>query len=53
MPRGNKSNYSSKQKRQADHIAKSYEDKGTSKDQAERIGWSTVNKETGGARGKE
>lgn len=47
MPRGDKSSYSSKQKRQADHIEKSYENKGRSKDEAERIAWSTVNKETG------
>ena len=52
MPRGDKSNYSSKQKRQADHIEKTYEGKGRGKDEAERIAWSTVNKESGGAKKK-
>lgn len=46
MPRGDKSNYSAKQKRQADHIEKSYESKGRGKDEAEKIAWSTVNKKT-------
>lgn len=52
MPRGDKSSYSAKQKRQAEHIEKSYEGKGHSKDEAERIAWSTVNKESGGAKKK-
>lgn len=52
MSRGDKSSYTSKQKRQADHIEKSYETKGRSKDEAERIAWSTVNKESGGGRKK-
>lgn len=52
MPRGDKSSYSAKQKRQAEHIEDSYESKGVSKKKAERIAWSTVNKESGGARGK-
>ena len=52
MPRGDKSSYSSKQKRQAEHIEKSYEEKGRSKEDAGRIAWSTVNKETGGGRKK-
>lgn len=53
MPREDKSNYSSKQKRQASHIEKSYEEKGRSKDEAERIAWSTVNKESCGAKKKQ
>lgn len=52
MPRGDKSSYSDKQKRQAHHIEKSYESKGRSKDDAERIAWSTVNKESSGKRKK-
>jgi plasmid stabilization system protein ParE len=50
MPRGDKSAYSDKQKRQAEHIEKSYEHKGTSKHEAERRAWATVNKETGGGK---
>ncbi len=48
MPRGDKSSYSDKQKRQAEHIEDSYESRGTSKGEAERRAWATVNKETGG-----
>ena len=36
MPRGDKSSYSSKQKRQAEHIEKGYEKRGTSKSEAKR-----------------
>jgi plasmid stabilization system protein ParE len=50
MPRGDKSAYSSKQKRQAEHIEEDYERKGTSKKEAERRAWATVNKESGGGR---
>jgi hypothetical protein len=46
---GNKSAYSKNQQDMAKHIEKSYEDKGSSKEHAERIAWSTVNKRTGGA----
>jgi len=52
MARGSKTSYSSKQKRQADHIEKSYEKRGVSKDEAKERAWRTVNKETGGAKGK-
>jgi hypothetical protein len=48
MPRGDKSSYSDKQKRQAHHIEKSYENKGVSKDEAEERAWRTVNKEKSG-----
>src|SRR5580765_7343468 len=48
MPRGDKSSYSNKQKRQAEHIEEGYEDRGISKDEAERRAWATVNKITGG-----
>lgn len=48
MPRGDKSSYSSKQKRKASHIEESYEDRGVSKPEAKRRAWATVNKESGG-----
>src|SRR5258708_40108692 len=48
MPRGDKSSYTNKQKRQAEHIEEGYEDRGVAKQEAERRAWATVNKETGG-----
>lgn len=48
MPRGDKSSYTDKQKRQAEHIEQGYEDHGTSHAEAERRAWATVNKESGG-----
>ncbi len=48
MPRGDKSKYTDKQERKADHIAESYESRGVSEDEAERRAWATVNKEDGG-----
>ncbi|HEX8181512.1 MAG TPA: hypothetical protein VF525_18370 [Pyrinomonadaceae bacterium] len=50
MPRGDKSSYTDKQKRQAEHIEEGYEQRGTSKEEAERRAWATVNKETGGGK---
>lgn len=50
MPRGDKSKYTDKQKRQAEHIEDSYERRGASKDGAERRAWATVNKESGGGK---
>jgi plasmid stabilization system protein ParE len=50
MPRGDKSSYTSKQKRQAEHIEKGYEKKGVSEKESERRAWATVNKETGGGK---
>lgn len=50
MPRGDKSAYTDKQKRQAEHIEKGYEKRGLPKDEAERRAWATVNKETGGGK---
>lgn len=50
MPRGDKSSYSSKQKRQAEHIEESYAKRGTGKKEAERRAWATVNSETGGGK---
>ena len=48
MPRGDKSAYTGKQKRQAEHIEEGYEKRGVSTREAERRAWATVNKETGG-----
>jgi plasmid stabilization system protein ParE len=50
MPRGDKSSYTDKQKRQAEHIEQGYEDRGVAKPQAEQRAWATVNKETGGGK---
>ncbi|GBQ43201.1 plasmid stabilization protein [Komagataeibacter saccharivorans] len=50
MPRGDKSAYTDKQKRQAQHIEESYEQRGIDEDEAERRAWATVNKETGGGK---
>jgi plasmid stabilization system protein ParE len=48
MPRGDKSSYTGKQKRKAEHIEEGYIERGVSRDEAERRAWATVNKETGG-----
>lgn len=48
MPRGDKSSYTEKQKRKAEHIEQGYEDRGVSSEEAERRAWATVNKESGG-----
>lgn len=50
MPRGDKSAYTDKQKRQAEHIEESYEKKGLSSDEAEARAWATVNKQDGGGK---
>ncbi len=50
MARGDKSSYSSKQKRQAEHIEEGYRNRGTSKKEAERRAWATVNRMTGGGK---
>lgn len=51
MPRGDKSSYSGKQRRQAEHIEESEKKQGRSTEAAERIAWATVNKQDGGAKG--
>ncbi|MBS1722152.1 MAG: plasmid stabilization protein [Armatimonadetes bacterium] len=52
MPPGDKTAYTDKQKRMAEHIEHGYEKKGVNEKEAERRAWATVNKETGGgARG--
>jgi hypothetical protein len=48
MPRGDKSSYTDKQKRMAEHIEEGYEKRGTPKRVAEQRAWATVNRETGG-----
>lgn len=50
MPRGDKSKYSDKQKRQAEHIEEGYEKRGTPAREAKRRAWATVNKTTGGGK---
>jgi len=58
MPRGDKSSYTNKQKRQAEHIERGYEGRGVSSKESARRAWATVNAEThggkksGSARGK-
>jgi len=50
MPRGDKSSYSDKQKRMAQHIEEGYEGRGVPEDEAGRRAWATVNAETHGGR---
>lgn len=50
MPRGDKDAYTDKQKRKAEHIEDSYEERGVSKEEAEARAWATVNKESGGGK---
>ncbi len=50
MPRGDKSKYTDKQARKADHIAEGYEDRGVPEREAERRAWATVNKDDGGGK---
>ena len=50
MPQGDKSSYTGKQKRQAQHIETGYEKKGLSMKTAESRAWATVNKLTGGGK---
>lgn len=50
MPRGDKSKYTDKQKRQAEHIEEGYKEQGLGEDESERRAWATVNKMTGGGK---
>lgn len=50
MPRGDKSTYTDKQKRQAEYIEEGYKERGVSEDEAERRAWATVNEMTGGGK---
>jgi len=50
MPRGDKSSYTDKQKRKAEHIEEGYEKRGLTKKEAESRAWATVNKEDKGGK---
>lgn len=50
MPQGDKSKYTDKQVRKAEHIAESYEKRGVPEDVAEARAWATVNKDDGGGK---
>jgi hypothetical protein len=50
MPRGDKSSYTDKQKRMAEHIEEGYERRGVPENEAERRAWATVNAETHGGK---
>ena len=50
MPQGDKNAYTDKQKRKAEHIEESYENRGLGKEEAERRAWATVNKQDGGGK---
>ena len=50
MPQGDKSAYTDKQKRQAEHIEEGYKKDGVSTKEAERRAWATVNDRTGGGK---
>jgi plasmid stabilization system protein ParE len=50
MPQGDKSAYTDRQKRKAEHIEEGYEKRGVSRREAARRAWATVNKEEGGGK---
>ncbi len=50
MPRGDKSAYTGKQTRQAEHIEEGYEHRGVPPREAARRAWATVNEMTGGGK---
>jgi hypothetical protein len=50
MPRGDKSSYTDKQKRQAAHIEEGYEKRGVPAEEAKRRAWATENKVSGGGK---
>jgi hypothetical protein len=52
MPRGDKSAYTAKQKRQARHIEEGYERRGLSRKESAKRAWATVNKQDGGGKRK-
>ena len=53
MARGDKTAYTPKQQRMAEHIEEGYEHRGVASKEAESRAWATVNKETGGGRRSE
>ena len=50
MPRGDKSKYTEKQERKAEHISERYEESGVPDEEARRRAWATVNKDDGGSK---
>ena len=50
MAQGDKSAYTGKQQRKAEHIAESYEERGLGEKEAERRAWATVNTQDGGGK---
>jgi hypothetical protein len=50
MPKGDKSSYTDKQKRQATHIEEGYEQRGVPESEAKRRAWATENKLSGGGK---
>ena len=50
MAQGDKSKYTDKQRRKAEHIAESYEARGVPEPEAEARAWATVNKDDGGGK---
>jgi plasmid stabilization system protein ParE len=50
MARGSKSKYTSKQKREAEHIEEGYEKRGVSRKESARRAWARVNKLSGGGK---
>jgi plasmid stabilization system protein ParE len=50
MPQGDKSKYTDRQKRQAEHIEEGYEKRGVPEEEAEARAWATVNKQDGGGK---
>ena len=50
MARGEKTKYTDKQKRQAEHIEEGYQERGVKEGEAERRAWATVNAMTGGGK---
>lgn len=50
MPRGDKSTYTDKQKRQVEHIKENYESQGIAEAEATRRAWATENKLSGGGK---
>lgn len=52
MPRGDKSKYTDKQQRKAEHIEENYEQRGVPEQEAKARAWATVNKQSGGGERK-
>lgn len=50
MPQGDKSAYTDKQKRKAEHIEQGYEERSVPREEAERRAWATVNRQDEGGK---